>query len=334
VKAPLSFACAAAALGVAAGACSEGEAGIPSLDEPLQVAKGQFIPGSLPRATTTPTAPSDGGVGHLVVTQAFVPNIPAFVPGSSQVLVSGRASSDAVAVGVRFADIGTGYWVVPMGVADQGFPGENDFGMTLSLNADDPAGKHDLLFVALDGAGNVGAQLATPLCIDTKIPDNQHACIPNAPLPFAVFSLAWDTNFDLDLHVIGPDGADLNAKSQPVLGGADAAPAAPPKSAPRFDRDSLGGCVADGFRQEDLYWPPSSMPGTPSVPEHGTYLVYVNPFAACGQPAVRFTFTLYTLKGTCPDCQLVAHPSVSGELLATQVTGGSSPSTYVTKYSL
>jgi hypothetical protein len=72
--------------------------------------------------------------------------------------------------------------------------------------------------------------------------------------------------------------------------------------------------------------------GLPNPPSHGTYLVYADPFAACGQPAVRFTFTLYTLSGTCPDCTLVARPSVKGELLASQVTGGAAPGTFITQY--
>ncbi len=78
------------------------------------------------------------------------------------------------------------------------------------------------------------------------------------------------------------------------------------------------------------------MPGAsaPNEPAHGTSLVSVNPFAPCGQPAARFTFTLYTLSGKCPDCRLVARPPVSGEVVASQVTGGASPKTFVTQYSL
>jgi hypothetical protein len=50
--------------------------------------------------------------------------------------------------------------------------------------------------------------------------------------------------------------------------------------------------------------------------------VYVDPYQSCGQPAVRFKFTLYRVTGTCPACSLAPTTTVSGDLLASQVTGG------------
>jgi hypothetical protein len=282
-------------------------------------------------AGAAPAADGGASVGHLVVTTAFVPDV-AYPAGTNGIPVSGRATSDAVAVGVRFADMGSGYWVVPLGVVNQNFPGENDFGMNMAFNPGDPPGHHDLAFVALDSAGNAGNQHVTPVCIDTALPDNQHACFPANTPPSTVISLVWDANFDLDLHVVTPEGVDINAKTRPNLGSDGGATT--PATAARIDRDSLDHCIPDGFREEDVSWPPSRTPGMANLPTKGVYLIYVDPFAACGQPSVRFTVTLSTLQGTCPDCRLVAHKPVSGELISSQVTGGSSPPTFVTQYSL
>ena len=326
--------------------CSEGEVANIGLKEPFRI-NGQFVPGDLPgklvpepdggaaEAGSGDDAGPGGDAGiakvPLHVDFAFVPFIP--VPsGAAGVSFNGQVSTDTAAVGVRFADMGTGYWVVPVGPIDI-TTGELNFSMSASFNVADPPGPHDLVFVALDGAGHGGAQLKETLCLDSRVPDGQHACIPTNSPPTAVFSLRWDADFDLDLHVRTPEGIDVNAKSRPDLVVNDAGGPPPPTSA-RIDRDSLAHCTPDGYRQEDILWPPTPGTGAPNPPTHGTYFVYVDPFASCGQPSVRFTFTLYTLSGTCPDCRLVPRPSVSGELIAAQATGGGSPPTFVTQYSL
>lgn len=333
-------------LALATAACSEGEVANIGLTEPIQI-NGQFIPGNLPGTTSAADAgaaedagaPGDDGGGppaHLEIISATFPNVSGFVAGQGGVPINGLVTNDTAAVGVRFADMGTGYWVVVTGPIDIQ-SGYNTFSMQASFNADDPPGPHDVLFVAVDSAGNAGPQFRESICLDSVVPDNMHACIPNNWPPTAVFSLSWDVDFDLDLHVVTPDGTDINAKTHPsndFPGYGDAGAQVPPATA-RIDRDSLDHCIPDGYRREDVYWP---QPGPPSAtvplntPAHGTYLVYANPFAPCGQTAVRFQFTLYKLAGQCPDCKLVPDPPVSGEILAGQVTGGSMQSTFVTEY--
>ncbi len=162
-------------------------------------------------------------------------------------------------------------------------------------------------------------QTGVSLCINSRIPDNGFACYPDiqAP-PHAVFTLEWDTNFDLDLHVLTPDGTDINAR-EPYGGPIEAGVHGISPDLPHIDRDSLGDCVPDGLRQEDLIYQ-DPLPG-------GDYKVYVDPFAACGQAAARFKFTIYQSSGTCPGptCRFGSVSSVSGELLASQVTGGAGP---------
>jgi hypothetical protein len=101
--------------------------------------------------------------------------------------------------------------------------------------------------------------------------------------------------------------------------------AMPASNAARIDRDSLAGCVPDGLRQEDLVFQ--------NTPPRGTYQVVADPFAACNQAAVRFTFTVYRLSGACPACTLQRVFTQAGELLSMQATGGASPGLYVAQYS-
>jgi hypothetical protein len=189
-----------------------------------------------------------------------------------------------------------------------------DFGFTAGFNASDPPGPHDLLFVALDGSGNGGLQYALPMCVESRVPDNGHACDPSKPVPTAVFTLRWDTNFDLDLHVVTPDGQDVNPKMDPDVGDAGL----PTAKTARIDRDSIGNCVVDGWHEEDLVFP--------EYPETGYYEVYVNPFSACSQQSVRFEFAIYEAGS---DGNLHATFSQSGEILATQQTGGGSTGLFV-----
>jgi hypothetical protein len=87
-----------------------------------------------------------------------------------------------------------------------------------------------------------------------------------------------------------------------------------------IDRDSIGNCVVDGWREEDLVFQ--------DAPPNGNYLVYAAPFASCGQSAVVFTFNLYEAGA---DGELHSTFSRSGELLANDVTGGTSAGLFVTE---
>jgi hypothetical protein len=310
---------------VLSGSCSSGQSPLTGIGEPVQLANGQFIPGNLPGS---PPA-NDGGVvegdaGVDAGTDAGPPpalavrdlggfNSTIVQPGEAGKAFSGDVSNDAVAVGVSLAGMGTGYWVVPVGSIDSMDPSSFTFSISANFNLNDPPGLRNLLFVAIDGAGHAGVQAGIQLCLSSRIPDNGHACNPLAQPPSAVFTLEWDTNFDLDLHVVTPDGLDINPR-EPYGEPVEAGPHGIPADLPHVDRDSLGDCVPDGLRQEDIVFQ-DPLP-------IGTYLIYVDPFAACGQAAARFKFTIYEASGTCPACSLHSVSSVSGEALASQVTGG------------
>jgi hypothetical protein len=290
--------------------------------EPIQIEGGQFMLGALPGLS--PWFSVDGAtedpadLTHLAVADAVSRPFGPLLPGATHQQFSGFATQDAVAIDVALADAGAGYWVVPVAGLDPQMTGKVDWGFFADFNSNVPSGRHSLRLVAVDATGAAGRHVEVPICIDSAVPDNGHACIPDTAPPAALISLVWDDNFDLDLHVITPDGIDISAKppidSQFATSEADG-------GVPAIDRDSLRGCVFDGYREEDVVFqrPPSP----------GLYQIYAKPFASCGQVAVRFTVTVYALTGMCPNCALESTFTQSGELLAIQATADTTPGLFI-----
>ena len=189
------------------------------------------------------------------------------------------ATSDAAAVGVALADLGTGYWVVPIAGPDPDFPGQSDFGFTADFNAGDPPG-FDASCSSWPSTATAtpGTQVAHAHLHRVAHP-RQRARVQaktNA-VPAVVFTLQWDTNFDLDLHVVTPDGSDVNPKTD-VPSAGRRRQRRPPTTEPHIDRDSLGECVA---RRAGARRTSSSR----TLPATGTYRIYADPFDSCGQAA-------------------------------------------------
>lgn len=299
-------------------ACTGGEPANVGVTEPIMVSGAQFVSGEMPGTT-----PVDGGEPleagatepPLSVVQVAYTN-QLVIPGASAKSFTGLVTTDAVAVGIRLADMGTGYWVVPVGGPDAMVARADDFAFNASFDIDDPPGIHALRVVAIDGNGNGGMQSDTEVCVEWRIPDNDHSCIPTNAVPAVVFTLQWDANFDVDLHVIDPNGVDINPKTNPLQFPVDAG--APPTGDPKIDRDSLGQCIPDGWRQEDLVFQ--------NYPATGNYDIYANPFDACGQESVRFVLTIYEAGS---DGNLHATYTQGGELLANSVNGGAASGLFI-----
>jgi len=303
-----------------------------ALEEPIRIESGQFISGDLP-GTPAPTSEDGGDAGtgpNPQVTDVTLANTAAS-PGAAGVLLSGHTTSTAQAVAVRFAGMGSGFWVVPVGPPDPSDGNLPTWQCLVDFGRDVAPGTHDLLFAAVDANGASGAQYDQPFCIDTPVPDNLNTCVPRRAPPAAVLSLTWDAPVDFDLIVQDPNGAILGGKirAQSAEGGV---PTSASTSATNgvLDHDSNAACVIDNLDREDIVWQ--------SEPAHGTYEVWVNLFSACHQSGATFTVSLWRAEPR-PDggtLELVEQkpPVAIGQETAVQATGGARTGLYVGSYVL
>jgi hypothetical protein len=273
----------------------DGQPAPAGLDEPVRVAGAQFIAGALPPATGGPP-----------VTQATTQNA-VILGGQGAKLFAGRAGAAASSIAVRFPDLGSGYWVFPLGGPDPQFPGELGWSATCDFSPASLPGPRSLAFAALDGAFRAGPVTTLAMCFASVVPDNLHACDPARPPPDVVFRLSWDSDVDLDLLVVAADGRELGAKRSP---GAAAARAT---SSAYADRDSLAACAPDGLRAEHVVFP--TRPA-------GRYVVYASLFDACGSPTARFTLDAYEAEGTGAGRHLVKKDTRSGRMTELDASGG------------
>jgi hypothetical protein len=299
--------------------------------EPLRVTYGgtnnaQFRGGSLPGSKPLSSAEELANAPRTPPTVSL--NVAGSVIRESDTgfLVNGSTSSEAVAVGLRFLDLGTGYWVLPVTGQDPTRPGTFTWTATLDFGAQIPPGFHGLGVVGIDAAGHGGTQTEADLCVTSDIPDNLSACSPAAKPPATVVSLAWDTAVDLDLRVITPEGKIVDPKhpstARAVNGHVD--PTA--KGTGVFDTDAERDCVDTGHRRENLVWedPPAS----------GRYSVYASLYSACAQPSVRFTLSL-NQPGPSEDGgaqHLVSSFERTGELLAADADAGTRLGLFITEF--
>ncbi len=298
-------------------ACSSGQTAYDGLTEPFQIPGGQFIKGEFP--------PPRAAAGALTV--HTVSSSPEFILSGLSSSIEATTTTDAVALGVRLSDLGTGYWVVPAsGIPTPATPSQpafRTFGVPANFNPADAPGTESLTVIAIGSDGTTGAPASYPLCLESRVPDNGHACTQKNPLPAVVIALTWDTNFDVDLNVVLPSHVIVNPKTQLTSVVIDDGGTSEVHTVPFavglydgpvgvIDRDSMGSCVVDGWHEEDLVFQ--------EAPPPGLYDIYANPFASCGQSSVRFTLTIYR-PGTDGNLHAFDRP-LSGELLASQTTGG------------
>ncbi|HEY5375979.1 MAG TPA: hypothetical protein VIK01_20005 [Polyangiaceae bacterium] len=311
-------------------ACS-GQPQNSGITEPLRVTyegtnNAQFRAGSLPgsRPLTSPETLADVAQNPPTVSL----NVSASVIRESDTgfVISGSTSSEALAVGIRFLDLGSGYWLLPVAGQDPTRPGTFSWSATLDFGAGIPAGFHSLLAVGIDSAGHGGTQTAQDLCVASDIPDNLSACSPGAKPPTTVLSMAWDTAVDLDLRVVTPLGKIVDPKhpstALAVNGHVD--PSVPGTGV--FDTDAERDCVDTGHRRENLVWQ--------DPPDAGRYYVYASLYSACGQPSVRFAVSL-NQPGPAEDGgvhHLVSTFERTGELLASGADAGTSLGLFVTEF--
>jgi hypothetical protein len=301
-----------------------------ALEQPVRVPDAQFREGALPglppltaaevNAGVVPKAPSVSGVSLLSAL------IPAHEPART---ITGFASQGSQAVGVRFADLGTGYWLLPTREVDTVNNDALAWRIRAAFGESAPPGKHQLLFAAIDAAGRSGNQVGLTLCLEPEIPDNGSGCDPTKAPPALVVSLGWDAPVDLDLRVVTPSHKVVDSK-HPTTADEDE-DGKLDRSAPglgSIDYDSFASCVPDGRRRESLVFQ--------DTPAPGTYLVYANLFDACDQPGVAFDVSIQrAVAGEEPDTLRLEQAShQAGQLQAAHANGGGGLGLFVTSFTI
>jgi len=211
----------------------------------------------------------------------------------------------SVALGLADDNI---YWIVPAATANLDVGGGKDllFSTTLSYASDIGAGRHDMVLRAVMADGRMGPPLIQAVMI-SDFADVQGALDVR---------LTWNTNADLDLHVVVPvapaSPPDPKAPTE-IEVWANNPSSLPPR--PVFDPytpeditnggllefDSNGSCIIDGRRQENVVWG--------AAPPSGMYTVRVDAVSMCGEAEAQWQVEVF-LNGT-----LVPGGSAYGELV-------------------
>jgi hypothetical protein len=299
--------------------------------EPIQVRYGgtrnaQFFSGDLPGSKPLTSEEILTGVKPDLPSTTLTTARGVVLQADTGFVLSGITSKEAYAVGIRFTDLGTGYWVLPVTSQDPALPGTFTWAATADFAAGIEPGRHNLRVVAIDSAGHAGTQIETSLCVASAVPDNLSACSPAATPPSTVLSMVWDTPVDLDMRVITPQGKTVDAKHPSTAVAVNGQIDITAKGTGIFDRDGVRGCVRDGIQRENLVWQDAPLPGT--------YFVYASLYDACGQAAVRFNVSINQpgpelSGGTQP---LISTFDLTGELLAADADSGAKLGLFVTEF--
>jgi hypothetical protein len=202
-------------------------------------------------------------------------------PGLENKQISGRLDPGSTAVAIGFSG-DVGYWVLPAGVPDADSPTQPTFHASLSFAPTLPAKSYDLIVRAAASPMTFGPPAHVALDVQQTLP----------PTGALVISLWWDTESDLDLHVVDAFGDEIwagNINSYDPYAATPTTDAGAWNEGGILDFDSNAGCVIDGRCNENVVW---------SVgPPPGNYVARVDTFSLCGNSAARWTVEAF-LNGT------------------------------------
>jgi len=238
--------------------CSDAS-GDPALDALLRVPGGQFFRGA------TPVAEDGPKIDSLL-------NSSGLIRAGQSKGVSGIAARETRGVAV-FLQGDVGYWIVAPGNSDPTALGHLAFRAGLSFSPLLPNGKYTLAARAIDEQGRFGPAQTTDLKTLDQSVDGK-----------LVVTLKWDTEVDLDLRLIDPNGSEISAKNRNTADRPKPGDPADPdafKNGGALDLDSNAQCVIDGVRQEDVVWT--------APPQSGHYIVRVDSFAMCAEYQAYWT---------------------------------------------
>lgn len=244
----------------------------PGLAADVRIANAQYVEGAMPAATTGVAVTAIDSLNNTVW------------PGQINKALSGRVAAGARAIAIGFPG-DTGYWIVVPGAADLNMPDELTWSAKASFSTELSIGPHDLDVAAIDDNGAFG----TPATLSLTTRDRG---LDLTDTRLAI-SLRWDTESDLDLHVVVPGGpppivwsGNLNSYTPPQPG----EPPDPggPATGGILDFDSNSQCMIDGRREENVVWR-----GATAIPPGGTYAVLVDTFSLCAAVTAHWTVDVY-----------------------------------------
>jgi hypothetical protein len=248
---------------VATAACGGAAPCDTGLEALVRVVGGQFYRGSIDKLAT--------GNAPAVVDVLNSQNV--ITAGLQNKQLSGRLDPGSTAVAIGFAD-DVGYWILPADVPDADSPTQPTFHASLSFSPSLPQTVYDLIVRAVSPPNVFGPAAHVSLDAEPSLP----------PTGALVVSLWWDTEADLDLHVVDPYGVEIwagNINSYDRYATIPAPDAGVLNEDGILDFDSNSGCVIDGRCNENVIW-------SVAAPA-GDYVVRVDTFSLCGNPAARWT---------------------------------------------
>ncbi|HEY2030567.1 MAG TPA: hypothetical protein VGH20_15315 [Myxococcales bacterium] len=210
----------------------------------LRIQGAQFVAGPLP----SPAA------GPAVLSASI--NRPDIAPGLQDraLAIVSDPSASGILIGIQ-GD--AGYWVLPAGPPDVQQSNQLKNQVPLAFSPLLPSGQFQLLVEAVSASGAVGPPAAITL-------HTQDDTVAPAGL---AFTLSWDTEADLDLHVVDPSGQEIYWNAIALEGGV-------------LDFDSNQSCIIDGRRRERISWA--------SAPPSGQYQVRVDTPSLCAAPTAHW----------------------------------------------
>jgi hypothetical protein len=258
------------ALSLVLTACG-GVANDTGLEALVRVSGGQFYRGAIDKLGSA-SAPT---VVDVLNSQTVVS------PGLENKQISGRLDPGSTAVAIGFSG-DVGYWVLPANVPDADSPTQPTFHASLSFSPALSAKSYDLIVRAAASPMTFGPPAHVALDVQQTLP----------PTGALVISLSWDTESDLDLHVVDAYGNEIwagNINSYDPYAATPTTDAGAWNEGGILDFDSNAGCVIDGRCNENVVW---------SVgPPPGNYVARVDTFSLCGNSAARWTIEAF-LNGT------------------------------------
>jgi hypothetical protein len=290
------------------------------VSEAFQIRDATFVLGALPEDETAegPSVVYAASVGY-VVTQ-----------GQGNIQYTGLVTKDSYAVLITAQGVSEGYWIVTLDGPDVTQNNDLLFDLTADFTREMPYGLQTLSFVSTDETGAPGPRYDSTLCVLPDVSSNNlAACDPEVEPQSAVVSLRWDTNVDLDLRVLTPEGKLVSWKA-PTTAIADGTIPKEDLEDPatgELTRDSNGNCDIDGIRLESLVFP--------GEPPPGEYKLYASLHATCGQPTVHYGASVYRRVTDEEGSFLVEREDLAtGALSPIHADGGASLGTFITSVTL